>query len=288
MKKAFVFLCIVSFALIFVSFASAQVNTNTAGFRGQSISGATGLFGIPTGRVGWDKEKDFGLDFGYRAIINNNAGVAHIPAITMTLFKTIELSSAFDIQPDIRYNYHPDNKRENNDFLFGLKIKLPTTPSTAVALGGNVQMLNLSNNRYNYNAYQPYVAITYMGNFFKMPAETTIVFGKTFYSGGPSNNSNIDFGMGFDVILFPDVFRNTVHWIIDFANFAYSDNAWPNHSTHHSDAPHRGVMNTGFRLDLSTIPALNKYKFNIDFIFNDLFDAGHRSFTIGAVFGLEI
>ncbi|MCL2179714.1 MAG: hypothetical protein FWB83_01170, partial [Treponema sp.] len=95
-----------------------------------------------------------------------------------------------------------------------------------------------------------------------------------------------DFGMGFDIILFPDVFGNAVHWIIDFANFSYSDNAWTNNLTHGTgSAWHRGILNTGFRIDLSTIPGMNHFKVLLDLIFNDLFDAGSRSFTVGAVFG---
>ena len=289
MKKTFTIICLMSFALILIPSALAQ-STDTAGFRGQSMNGSTGLFSIPTGRVGWDKTKNFGIDFGYRAVINNDMGTSHIPAVTMTLFKTVELSTAFDFQPEPDYWR---NNNENNDLLFGLKIKLPTTPSTLVAIGFNLHLLNIDNDIFNYNSYQPYVAITYKGSFFAMPAETTIVFGKTFYSGEPRNNSNVDFGMGFDIILFPDVFKNAVHWIIDFANFGYSDHAWPNRryywdSFYHSDAVWRGILNTGFRIDLSSIPALSKFKFLIDFIFNDLFDDGHRSFTVGAVFGLEI
>jgi len=285
MKKIFTIICLITFALLLVPSAFAQ-STDAAGFRGQSINGSTGLFSIPTGRVGWDRTKNFGIDFGYRAVINNDMGVAHIPAITMTLFKAVEISAAFDIQPDYIYE---GNKETNNDLLLGLKIKLPTTPTTPISIGFNFHPINIESEHHNYFAYQPYVAITYRGSFFAMPAETTVVFGKTFYSGGRDNNSNIDFGMGFDIILFPDVFKNTVHWIIDFANFGYSDHAWPNNwGGSQTSAVWRGILNTGFRIDLSSIPALNKYKFLIDFIFNDLFDAGQRSFTVGAVFGLEI
>jgi len=284
MKKIFTIVCLITFALISIPSALAQ-STDAAGFRGQSMNGSTGLFSIPTGRVGWDRTKNFGIDFGYRTIINNDMGVAHIPALTMTLFKTVEISAAFDIQPDFNYR----NNKENNDLLLGLKIKLPTTPTTPISIGFNYHPINIENEQHNYFAYQPYVAITYKGTFFAMPAETTVVFGKTFYSGGPENNSNIDFGMGFDIILFPDVFKNTVHWIIDFANFGYSDHAWPNNwGGSQTAAVWRGILNTGFRIDISSIPALNKFKFLIDFIFNDLFDSGYRSFTVGAVFGLEI
>jgi len=284
MKRIFTIVSLVTFALIIIPFTSAQT-ANSAGVSGQSINGSTGLFTIPSGRIGWDKTKNFGLDFGYRSIINTEIGTAHIPAVTLTLFKTVEISTAFDIQP--RMNNADYN--ENNDILFGLKIKLPTAPSTPISIGCNIHLLNIDNDRFNYNAYQPYIAITYGGTFFTMPAETTILFGKTFYSDGPNNNSNIDFGMGFDIIIFPNVFKNAIHWIIDFTNFGYSDHAWPNYSNRYqSSAVWRGILNTGFRLDLSTIPAISNYKFLIDFIFNDLFDDGNRSFTVGAVFGLEI
>jgi hypothetical protein len=244
--------------------------------RSQSLNGATGLFSIPTGHLGWETGGNVGLDLGYRAVINNDAGTAHIPALTLSIYKMLEISAAFDIQPDTWWH------QNNDDLLIGLKIKLPAK-NTSIALGVNMQFLNISNKYYHdYNAYQPYLAITYSGNFFTTTAETTIVFGKTFYSG--YNNTNIDFGMGFDMILFPDVFGNAVHWIIDFANFSYSDNSWPNYSYYQGgSAWHRGILNMGARIDLS-----GKYKFVIDVILNDLFDDGQRSFTIGAVFGVPL
>jgi hypothetical protein len=276
---------LLSAALTFIPFAAAQENLP---LRGQSMNGSTGLFSIPSGHVGWEKTANMGLDFGYRAVINNDR-TAHIPAITASLFKWLEVSTAFDFQPTIEI---ADKEQKNDDLLLGIKVKLPTTinnsKNPAIALGFNVQVINIDNNNYsnNYNAFQAYMAITYAGTFFNMGAETTMVFGKTFYSGGPDNNSDIDFGMGFDLILFPDVFRQTVHWITDFANFSYSDNSWPNHLLPRTGpAIYRGILNTGFRIDLSVIPPLNKSKFTIDLVFNDLFDAGNRSFTIGAVFG---
>jgi hypothetical protein len=288
MKKTFVFLCLLSAVLVFVPSVSAQTGSTQTGFRGQSMSGATGLFSIPSGLVGWEGPGNFGIDFGYRAIFNsdgNDGDMTHIPAVTISLFKCLEFSAAFDIQPDLEY--------ENNDLLLGLKFKLPTGKTTSFAIGGNVQLININNEYFGYNAYQPYVAITYPGKFFSMSAETTVVFGKTLYSSkiennpNTKNNSNVDFGMGFDLILFPETFGNTVHWIIDFANFGYSDNAWPNGGFYHTSSVWRGILNTGFRFDLSVIPVFKKFKFLIDAGFNDLFDDGARSFTLGAVFGFQ-
>jgi len=281
MKKFFVLGCLSFALLINIAPLMAQAGSST---NGQSMNGSTGLYSIPTGHVGWEKGGNFGLDLGYRAIINNGDSVTHLPAVTVTLFKMLEFSTALDIQPDYYY-YNGDN--DNNDLLMGVKVKLPTGKSTAISIGTSVQFMNIGNEYLDYNAYQPYVAITYNGNFFSMNAETTVVFGKTFYSGGPDNNTNIDFGMGFDLVLFPDVFKNVVHWLIDFANFNYSDNSWPNDGYFHTSSVWRGILNTGFRIDLSAIPALSKFKFLIDVAFTDLFDDGARSFATGAVFGFS-
>jgi hypothetical protein len=277
MKKLITMICLTLLVLIFVPSLSAQ------SYRGQSINGSTGLYSIPTGRIGWETSGNFGLDFGYRAIINNDAGITHIPALTASLFRRVEISAAFDFQPAL----HHLSEHRNEDILLGLKVKLPTANNTAIALGGNFQLINFIDENNNYNAFQPYLAITYPGNFFRMVTETTVVFGKTIYTGGPRNSSNIDFGIGFDLILFPDVFGDAVHWIIDFANFGYSDNSWPHDRYFHTNAVWRGVINTGFRIDMSTIPNLNRFKFIIDLIFNDIFDAGDRSFTIGTVLGFS-
>jgi len=290
MKKLISVICFILILFIFVQSIGAQPAKTDAGFRGQSMNGATGLFSIPSGRLGWDSPAKFAMDFGYRAVINNDLGIAHIPAITMNLFSWVEISSAFDFQPRLHWNGY----EQNNDLLLGLKIRLPTSASTAIAIGSNFQFLNIDNkNNRDYNAFQPYIAITYPGNFFKMPAETTIVFGKTFYSNDNRyhpmrNDTNIDFGMGFDIILFPDALKGLFHWIIDFSNFNYSDNAWPNTSFYHTDSVWRGILNTGIRINMSSIPALSKLKFLIDAIFNDLFDEGSRSFTVGIVFGFSV
>ena len=282
---------IIILAVILVPFASAQEAREITTLKGQSFSGATGLYSIPSGRIGWERTSNLVLDLGYRAIINED-GTAHIPAVTMSFFKWAELSTAVDIQPDKRYDR--ENQR-NDDLLFGAKIKLPTDlknqKNPAIAVGFNLQLMNIGDhNDLRYNAYQPYVAMTYQGTFFKMPAETSIVIGKTFWSGTgrpDDNNSDIDFGMGFDLILFPDVLHNFVHWIIDIANFGYSNNSWPNNLLG-SSAWYRGIVNTGLRLDMASIPALKKFKFVVDLVFIDLFDHDDRSFTVGAVFGMSL
>jgi hypothetical protein len=234
--------------------------------KGMSFNGATGLYSIPTGRIGWEKTSDFGLDLGYHAIIREKA--SHIPKLSVSLFKWVEITGAFDIQPG----------DHENDLIAGVKIQFPLT-STAIALGGNFQALNPGNKYSAYKAGQIYVAVTYAGDFFSMPAETTVVMGKTFIQDHV--DSSIDFGMGFDLVLFPKVFDKYIHWITDFANFSYSNDPFG------ADFRSRGVLNTGLRIDLSVIPALNKFKFALDILLADAFD-DDRSFSTGLVFGIPV
>jgi hypothetical protein len=194
----------------------------------------------------------------------------------------VELSAAFDIQPDgygYSYGYNLYSPDKGTDFIGGLKVQLPVS-KTAIALGGNIQAHNLgSKEPWRRNAGQIYVAVTYAGEFFSWPAETTVVLGKTFIEDDKS--SDIDFGMGFDLILLPKVFQNYVHWITDFANFSYSA------SPVGADYRSRGVLNTGIRIDLASIPALSKFKFALDITLTDALD-DNRSFALGAVFGIPI
>ena len=241
--------------------------------KGMSLNGATGLYSIPTGRIGWERSSDLGLDLGYHAIIKK--GVAtHIPKAALSFFKWVELSLALDLQPDTYYG-----NSSNNDFIGGVKIQFPLE-KTALALGANLQSLNLgSESPKRYNAGQVYLAVSYSGIFFEMPAETTVVVGKTFIAN--HSDKNLDFGMGFDLILFPKVFERYVHWIVDFSNFSYSVEPWS------VVAKNRGVVNTGLRIDLTVIPVFRKFKFVVDILATDIFDE-NRAFSVGGVFGIPI
>jgi hypothetical protein len=218
-----------------------------------------------------------GFDFGYHTIIDDK--INHIPAVSTSLFKWVELSLAFDIQPN-QPGY------DNNDLLMGFKIQLPTT-STAVALGGNFQAINMGDAN-DETAFQLYVAVTYPGTFFGMPSETSLVVGKTIIAD--HSDSNIDFGMGFDLILLPKVFQNYIHWITDFANFDYSIDAWPNNAGpgSYGAAGYRGVLNTGIRVDIAAAPQLSKYKFAVDVMITDCFDDDQRAFSLGLTVGIPV
>ena len=256
--------------VLFFIFALCVSGLGAQSLKGMSLNGSTGLYSIPTGRIGWEKSSDLAFDLGYHAIFCDGYAT-HIPKVSLSIFKWVEISAAIDFQ-----NEH--NSR-GNDFIGGLKVQLPLT-KTALAIGGNFQSLNLGKDEpIRYNAGQIYLAVTYAGVFFEMPAETTIVVGKSFSDHIP--RWDIDFGMGFDLVLLPKVFEHFVHWVVDFANFSYSVEPWQ------VDAGHRGVLNTGIRIDLTVIPPFKKFKFVVDVLLTDVLD-DNRAFSIGAVFGVPI
>jgi hypothetical protein len=234
--------------------------------KGMSLNGATGLWSIPSGRIGWERTADLGFDLGYHSIIDDGENT-HIPKASVSIFKLAEISFAYDIQPG----------DDNEDLIFGGKIQLPIQQRSAVAVGFNIQQLQ--NNGVDESVQQIYLAATYPGEFFNMPAETTFVVGKSF--GDIIADEWIDFGMGFDLLLLPDVFQGYVHWITDFSNFSYSWQAFG------ANAVNRGVFNTGIRIDIAANPALSRYKFVIDVLATDLLDEA-RSLGLGLAFGAPI
>ncbi len=234
--------------------------------KGMSLNGATGLIGIPSGRIGWEHSADFGFDLGYHAIIDDDE-TAHIPKASISLFRMFEFAVAYDT-----------NRGDDwEDLIISGKLQLPTR-GTAVAIGGNVQMLQIAGN--DETAQQIYIAATYPGQFFRMPAETTFVVGKTFGDIGPGDEA-IDFGMGFDLVLFPGIFQGFVHWINDFANFSYSLTPVG------ANAANRGAFNTGLRIDLASHPSLSRYKVVIDAVLTDALDED-RAFALGFAFGAPL
>ncbi len=244
------------------------LNAGAATLKGMSLNGSTGLVSIPSGRIGWEKSTDFGLDFGYHSIIDENENYIHIPKASISLLKMAEIGFAYDSQDD----------RDNEDMIIHGKLQLPIKGNSAVAVGGNYQLLKQFDE--DYTITQIYLAATYPGEFFNMPAETTAVVGKRF--GDTAPDDAIDFGMGFDLVLFPETFQGYIHWINDFSNFSYQHQAFIG-----VNANSRGVFNTGIRIDIASIPELSKYKFAVDAIMTDALDE-NRAFCLGVSFGLPV
>jgi hypothetical protein len=310
MKK--VCTCFLTLLFVFVAVsAMAQEQVVTMG-----LNGATGIYSLPTGRVSW-YGKTFGFNVGYHLSIaspfkadhssvtwptghtvDDDTQFGHLIGVNFGFLKWFELSAAFDIQP----SYWTQSSGDNNDLIIGAKFQLPFKNASlpAIAVGGNLQFINMGGDDKNkaaapmeWNEYantaQIYGAATYTANFFNAPVETTVVLGKTFVINeniGEAQRSlvgktYIDFGMGFDAVIFPKVLQNYVHWITDFSNFAYSNdpvgaNDW------------RAMMNTGLRIDLSQIPSLDKFNVTVDIMGTDLLDHKERGFSMGVVFGMPI
>lgn len=266
-------------ALLFLGALSAALHAQS--LDGMTFNGAAGLYAVPTGSTGWGRVTDLGFDLGISYdFINKNP----ILKAGFSFFKLVEITVAEDFQREAAWISGPDTKRYNNyDTIIGVKLQLPAS-KTAIALGGNLQLLNHGqkdhDELYSWRAGQVYLAATYAGLLFNMPAETTLVLGYTFYE---RSGSSIDYGMGFDLVLLPSVFQRYIHWITDFSNFSYSMDPQG------INALHRGSLNTGLRLDLGAVPPLaNRVKFTIDIAAVDIFDDPDRSFALGAAFGFRL
>lgn len=269
MKKAGLSLWLFCTFFLIIPALSAQTGAGTSSLKGMTLNGSTGLYTVPSGRIGWERSADIGFDFGtsYNFFSENP-----IIKTGVSLFHWVEFTGAVDLQPK-------NDDKSNTDGMLGVKLQFPTE-KTAIAVGGNIQFLTrLGDYR---TAGQMYVAVTYGGEFFTWPAETTLALGYTFREDdGNIDKDNIDFGMGIDLLLIPEVFGNFVHWVADFSNFAYSDqplgeNAW-----------YRGCLNTGIRVDIAAIPALSKFKFAFDFMMLDILDTD-RSIALGFMFGVPL
>jgi hypothetical protein len=236
-----------------------------------SLNGVTGLYVVPTARIGWGNA-NAGFNAGYHMNFVNNGKLEDIFSANISLFKWVEIAGSFVGEP---YN-------DDDALLLGLKVALPVK-GTAIALGGNFHYGDLGRKAGNHFTTQFYGVVTYSADFFGMPADTSLVIGKTFSEGG-NVGSDIDFGMGFDLIVLPKQLNNFVHWIVDFSNYGYNQGL--NFSQLYSQASVRGMVNTGIRVDMSQIPAFSKFNFVIDAYLTDAFDDTTRYFGIGAVFGM--
>lgn len=236
-------------------------------FKSPSLNGSTGLISTPTANTGWE-DSQFGVDVSARYLEDDDDDT-YVGAVTFQLFRKLELGAAYDMQ-DTR----------GDDTIINAKFNFYGSGSSALAVGGNYQMIEFFDKDDSHGFYQLYLAATYGGQFFGMPAETTIVFGKTFARESEYKSrfkKAFDFSMGFDLDLLPSIFKGYVHFINDFANYSYSvDPIGP-------DAFERGCFNTGARI--CVLKDSRKFKLNIDALLVDVLDR-NRTFSLGAAFGM--
>ncbi|HNX59873.1 MAG TPA: hypothetical protein PKK43_12290, partial [Spirochaetota bacterium] len=93
------------------------------------------------------------------------------------------------------------------------------------------------------------------------------------------DGDNIDFSMGFDLDMFPSIFKGYVHWISDFGNYSYS------YEPVGADSWYRGAFNTGARIAI--FKDMNRFKLNLDALLLDALDKD-RGWAVGLTFGAAL
>jgi hypothetical protein len=250
-------------AVLLCVFAAAGLSAQSENLNAMSLTGITGLYVVPTARLGWE---GMGFNGGYHMHFVDD-DLEDLFQFNMSFFDLFEAAATY-----VGQAYDDDD-----DLIAGVKLRLPIS-STPIALGGFVVYNDLGrDDPKNHLAAQIYGVFTYQAEFFGMPADTTLVLGKTFVEDRKIN-SDIDFGMGFDLVVLPKYLGGFLHWLVDFSNYGNIARM----------SPQRGSVNTGFRIDLSQIPALQNLSFAIDAYLTDAFDAGERNFGIGATFGVQL
>lgn len=263
MKRKMTLLVIIFFLITFLC-----TPLFSQSLKGLSLGGTTGLITTPTGRIGWEQSSDLGLDLGYHFSTDRGFGEdENLINVAVSMFKKLEAGLTFDSQIG-------DN---TSDLLLFGKFQIFNDGQSGMAVGANLQLLDFTSD-INRTFSQIYLASTYSGDFMEVPASTTIVFGKTFDIEAGLNDQ-IDFSMGFDLALFPQVFNGYVRWISEFANYSYSADS------RITNANARGAFNTGIRIDILGGSA---YKLVLDATLMDVFDEGIDIFAIGGSFGFSL
>jgi len=236
-------------------------NTSAGSVNGMTLNGATGLIIVPDAHVGWENAK-FGVDLGYGFVWTGGDNFDHLPRFAISMFQKFEISGLFQM-----------NHGEMNNFVLGGKFQITKSGGTALAIGGDYEFYVPTEHR---NSSKIYLAATYGGDFFGMPAVTTATIGWQFWNIG-NFSSQFIYGMGFSLSLFPQTFKNYVYWVTDFANFSYVVDGAMIHSSY------RGAFNTGIR-----IHPIKDGRFNlvIDIIGTDLLDEGGRGMSASISGGL--
>ena len=185
-----------------------------------TISGSNGYIVIPSAETAWSGKRTT-ISTGYSGIFTGS--YAHVPYIQMGFASNYELSLAVDISEEV-------------DVLLGGKWRFARGQNSSLTLGVVGQLLNVTTA--SNQAAQVYIASTFNSTFIEWPAKTTILIGYTF--DGPLN-TDIDFGMGYQTALLPNVFKGKVDFLVDFGNVSYSA------SPSGGSADSRGMLNLGLR-----------------------------------------
>jgi hypothetical protein len=241
-------------------------SVSATAFSSPTVGGPTGVITTPNAQIGWDGN-DFAIDAGFHYISADDDWVSKTPKVNVSLFKCLEVGFMGDMQ-----KHSPDNNLDNDDYIVHAKFRfypLQSAGSSSLAIGYKNMHLNYDDDPdYKRTNQQVYLVATYGGSFFTMPAETSLVFGKTWGMGPNADkkyyNDMIDFSMSFDLDLLPNLFKGYVHSISEFTNYSYSSEPVG------ANTEYRGAFNTGLRIAL--LKNMNRFKLNVDVLWLDVLD----------------
>jgi hypothetical protein len=249
-------LCISLLILVFTASVSAAPDLTFDRMRSgsavgsASLSGASGYIVLPSAEPS-TVSQDAVLGTGY-SFIAAGQGIAHVPYMKVSFAEDFELYTSFDFSP------------AGFDMQVGGMWRFDHRGGNSMAVGANGQLLDAGSSlRY---ALQFYYVSTFSSSFIDWPAKATLLAGYTI-DGSPS--TDIDFGLGFAVPFFADVFNDKAVFLIDFGNVSYSD------SPSAGDAEDRGLINFGLRMLPITLG--KSVLFSLDLRALDLLDESGRA-----------
>lgn len=242
---------------------SAQETSNGA-VTGMTLSGSTGLWIVPDAQIGWDRA-EIGLNLGYGIVWTGGSSLEHLPRFAFNMFRRVEISGLLQI-----------GTRDVESGIIGTKVQIFNKEGASLALGGDFEIAN--SKLYTGDNAKIYASATYSGDFFDMPTRTSLTLGWQLLNAGEFS-SQLLYGMGFSIGLFPEVLKNYLLWVTDFSNFSYSSHGAA------VDADDRGALNTGLRFHPIKSGGFNLV---IDIIGTDLLDTSRGiSAAISGGFALK-
>ncbi len=218
-----------------------------------TIQGINGYLVIPSAEPAWGGN-DLTITTGYS--VSFSGSLNHLPYVQVGFNHDFEAGLASELS------------NNSIDLLLNGKWRFNRSGDRSLAAGVNGQFLDITSSMDW--AVQLYFASTFKSTFIDWPAKTTILVGYTL-DGSP--DTDIDFGLGFQVPFMEDFFSGKVDFLLDYGNVSYS--AQPKSA----DASHRGMLNIGFRL-LPVKLAKGMY-LSADLRGLDLFDGADRAASLG-------
>lgn len=259
---------ILAISLLLAAAITITAQTRADSINAMSLNGSTGHITVPNARIAW-QNSDFGMDFGYGFVWIGEENIDHQFRYSLSVLQKFEVHGLLQI------GKIPPSESGLQNFVLGGKYQIVEDNKSAIALGTDIEV---AHEVFPGPSAKIYLASTYEGKFFTLPAIVTATFGWQFVEGGDFSSQFL-YGMGFSLGLFPDTFKNHVYWISDFSNFSYVVHAA------NVNAFNRGAFNTGLRIHPLK---RSNFKLVIDIIGSDLLDDKERGLAVTLSGGISL